>query len=419
VVDVLRGMAWLLLPALAAAQTPNNVPLHDPSRITKVDGRYFVYSTGNNISYRSSTNLINWTSSSSVFSSPPAWTTAAVPGFVNTFWAPDVAYVNGKYHLYYSVSTFGSQVSAIGLATNPTLNPQSPGYQWTDQGAVIQSQVGSPYNAIDPGIFLNDDGRMWMTFGSFWNGIYITELDPATGKRKLNAPTTWLARSSLPSNPIEAAYLHKRNNMYYLFVNWGTCCAGVNSTYEIRVGRSASPTGPFLDKNGVAMTANGGSLLLATEGNQIGPGHFSFFEESGKEYFSYHYYDGGQNGRSELGLRPLAWTPQGWPLLADTLKPADFNTDGVVDALDLAKWRGAFGIDGSATADNDGDSDGADFLAWQRQLTARPVTAAHDAAPEPMSATHLAAAACGLAAARRSRRGGCRTSHRPCRVYSA
>ena len=121
-----------------------------------------------------------------VFSSTqiPAWTSQNVPANTGSFWAPDIAYFNNLYHLYYSVSSFGSQDSAIGLATSPTLNPADPNYLWTDHGPVIQSNPGqNPYNAIDPAIIHASDGRLWMSFGSFWNGIYLTELDPATGKR--------------------------------------------------------------------------------------------------------------------------------------------------------------------------------------------------------------------------------------------
>jgi arabinan endo-1,5-alpha-L-arabinosidase len=192
------AVAWLALSStLAQAALTGNVRTHDPSRIVKEGNRYYLFATGANIASKYSDNLVHWTSGPNVFAAPPAWTTSAVPGFTNNFWAPDVMKVGDEYRLYYSVSTFGSQVSAIGLATNATLDPASPQYQWVDQGPVIQSQVGSPYNTIDPSVYEDHAGRMWLTFGSFWNGIDVTELDPLTGKRITpNSFTTRIAHKS-------------------------------------------------------------------------------------------------------------------------------------------------------------------------------------------------------------------------------
>jgi arabinan endo-1,5-alpha-L-arabinosidase len=389
-------LAALSHPCFAQGPLTGSVGIHDPSRILKLDGRYYVFGTGDFIVSKSSANLKHWNSGPTVFSSVPTWTRAAVPGFNSTFWAPDVVHVNDKYHLYYSVSTFGSQVSAIGLATSPTLNPADPNYGWSDQGMVIQSQVGSPYNTIDPGIFLNTDGRMWMTFGSYWNGIYLTELDPTTGKRKSPSTSPFrLAYNPAGAHAIEAPYLHREGDYYYLFVNYDRCCAGVNSTYNIRVGRSTSVAGPFRDKNGTLMTNGGGSMFLETEANIIGPGHFSIVEEQGVEFFSYHYYDGNASGAAKLNLRTLAWTPDGWPVIADTLPAADFNADGVVDGLDLPLWAAAYGVDGSATADADYDTDGRDFLLWQRTIGAGAADPTAFLAPEPVGTS----IAFGLAAA--------------------
>jgi arabinan endo-1,5-alpha-L-arabinosidase len=297
--------------------------VHDPSRILKVDGRYYVFYTGSSstrrIRTRTSTNLTSWSSGTDAITTAPQWAAAHVPSASN-YWAPDVVFVDGEYHMYYSVSTFGSQQSGIGLRTNPTLNPAAANYAWTDRGAVLTSTNGSAYNAIDPGILLTSTGKMYMSFGSFWNGLYITELNPTTGLRITpNSAVTRIAQNPAGAHPIEAAYLHERDGYFYLFVNYDTCCAGVNSTYNIRVGRSISPTGPFLDKNGVNMINGGGSMFLGTEGTQIGPGHLSIFEENGQEIFTYHYYDGGANGAARLNWRSLAWASNGWPVIADTL----------------------------------------------------------------------------------------------------
>jgi autotransporter-associated beta strand protein len=179
---------------------------------------------------------------------------------------------------------------------------------------VIQSNVGSPYNTIDPSILQDTTtGRMWMSFGSYWNGIYVTELDTATGKRKSGSSDVHVASSS----SIEASALVQHDGAYYLFVDWGSCCSGIDSTYNIRVGRGNSPTGPFLDKNGVNMAGGGGSLFLDDDGSRIGPGHFALFSEAGQDYFGYHYYDGNRNGAPTFGMRNLYWTADGWPSYAD------------------------------------------------------------------------------------------------------
>ena len=163
-----------------------------------------------------------------------------MPGFTGFFWAPDVSYFDGLYHMYYAVSTFGSQVSAIGMATSPTINPSSFQYDWTDHGAVIQSTTGKDYNAIDPSVLVDTNGSVWMSFGSYVDGIYVAQINPATGMRE-NSTLTRVADNS----SIEASYLYQHDGYYYLFVNFGMCCMGVNSTYNIRVGRSTSITGPY------------------------------------------------------------------------------------------------------------------------------------------------------------------------------
>ena len=227
-----------------------DVSVHDPSTIVQCKDEYWVFATGRGIVSRHSTNLIHWTAGPPVFTNIPSWTTNAVPGNHGHFWAPDVIHLRNRYLLYYAVSTWGKNTSAIGLATNPTLDPADPGYAWMDQGPVIQTTATDDCNAIDPAITLDADGRLWLAFGSFWTGIKLVELDPATGKRlDPNSPIHSLARHDM----IEASYIYRRGGYYYLFVNWGKCCRGVKSTYNIRVGRSRKITGPYLDKKGVDM----------------------------------------------------------------------------------------------------------------------------------------------------------------------
>jgi arabinan endo-1,5-alpha-L-arabinosidase len=311
------------------------IDTHDPSTLIKCKSRHYMFYTGQGILSKSSSDKIFWSAGPPVFNSAPAWTTNAVPGFAGIFWAPDILFFNGLYHLYYAVSTWGSQVSAIGLATNPTLDPSDPAYAWTDQGIVIQSGNGSPYNTIDPSLIWDASGNLWMAFGSYWNGIYLVQLDAVTGLRIApNSPTYRLAYNS----SIEASCLWRRGNYYYLFVNWGSCCSGVNSTYNIRVGRSTSVTGPYLDRSGVDMVNNGGTLFLRGTGKFAGPGHVGILSEGGTQWFGYHYYDGNAwapqyaaYGNSDYAFVPLQWTPDDWPVYTNDWS-AVYNFD--VDASD-------------------------------------------------------------------------------------
>src|SRR3984957_3468013 len=308
----------------AQAPTPSlrgYLTAHDPSTIVQCKSRYYMFYTGQNILSKSSADKVFWTAGPSVFNPPPAWTTNAVPGFTGLFWAPDVLYFNNQYHLWYAVSTFGSQVSAIGLVTNPTLDPTDPEYKWTDQGPVIESTNGSPYNTIDPSFTWDDSSNLWMAFGSYWNGIYMVQLNPATGLRiSTNSPTYQLAYNS----SIEASYIFRRGGYYYLFANWGSCCSGVDSTYNIRMGRSTNVTGPYLDENGVSMVNNGGTVFQEATGKFTGPGHVGILSGGGNQWWSYHYYDAnayapqyGVYGYPDLAFAPLSWTADNWPVFTN------------------------------------------------------------------------------------------------------
>jgi len=285
----------------------------DPSSIVSCKGEYWMFYTGKGVpSYRSK-DLVRWERGPAVFSAPPEWIAAVVPENRNmVYWAPDVIKLGGRYLLYYSVSTMGKMTSAIGLATNPTLDPDDPAYRWTDQGVVVRTQDGDGYNAIDPAAFHDRDGSLWMTFGSYWTGIKLIQLDPQTGKR--TAPES----KPLPiahNESIEASYLCRNDDYYYLFVNWGSCCQGPKSTYNIRIGRSKTVTGPYLDKAGVDLLQGGGSVFLATtNGPLIGPGHAGTLVAEGKTWFTSDFEgDVRREGKATLAIMPLRWLPDGWP----------------------------------------------------------------------------------------------------------
>jgi arabinan endo-1,5-alpha-L-arabinosidase len=292
------------------------VVTRDPSSIVKCKDEYWVFHTGRGIPTFRSKDLVKWARGPAVFQKAPEWIAKNVPENRNmSYWAPDVIKVGDRYLLYYSVSSMGKMTSAIGLATNPTLDPNDPAYHWTDQGIVVQTQegqAGDAYNAIDPALFQDRDGSLWMTFGSYWTGIKLIQLDPKTGKRI--APDSKLV-SLAYNESIEAAHISRHDDYYYLYVNWGSCCRGPESTYNIRVGRSKAITGPYVDKAGVNMLKSGGSVFLPNaNGPLIGPGHAGTLNANGKIWFT-SCFEGNLNmgGKATLAIMPLSWTADGWP----------------------------------------------------------------------------------------------------------
>jgi arabinan endo-1,5-alpha-L-arabinosidase len=303
--------SYLAIQHVYALQGANGA--HDPSTIVKSGNTYWIFTTGDGIYGMYSTDLVSWTPGPRpVFAigTWPSWINAKVPGFAGNFWAPECKFMNGKYYLYYSCSTFGSRVSTIGLATNVTLDPASPNYKWEDQGEVVSTNASSAVNAIDPALFEDADGKLWLTYGSFFGGIRATQLDKITGK-----PLDLATQYALANGGVEASYIIRNGSYYYLFINRGACCQGVNSTYNVQVGRSTSPTGPYLDKNGVSLNSNGGTSVLVTSGHYIGPGQVGFYQENGVTYVSHHYYEGFENGAPKLSLANLQWDAGQWPVL--------------------------------------------------------------------------------------------------------
>lgn len=318
----------LALPAMALADDTHpasraGLPLEqtasrgittrDPSTIVKCKDQFWVFYTGRGIPSFHSKDLVNWEPGPPVFRTAPEWIAAAVPENRNmSYWAPDVIHLGDRYLLYYSVSSFGKITSAIGLASTPTLDPGDAAYHWTDHGIVVQSHEGGNFNAIDPAVFSDDDRTLWLAFGSYWSGIKLVQLDPTTGKRSL--PDA--ALSSLAHNKsIEASFLYKHDRYYYLFVNWGSCCRGVDSTYNIRVGRSRKVSGPYIDKGGIDMLKAGGTLLVSNKGALFGPGHAGILRDSGKSWFTSDFEgDARMGGKATLAIMPLTWK-SGWPVV--------------------------------------------------------------------------------------------------------
>ena len=291
--------------------------IHDPV-IAREGDTYYVFSTGGRIPFICSPDMITWASCGRVFERNPAWTREINPALTD-IWAPDISFFNDRWHLYYAVSNFGAQNSAIGLATNATLDPASPDYAWVDQGIVLRSQPGDKWNAIDANLVLDEQGEPWLAWGSFWTGIWMRKIDPATGLFADDDTTTHhLAdRSTGPDNTtaIEAPFIVQRGGRWYLFVSFDQCCQGAQSTYNVHVGRSDALTGPYVDREGVAMTAGGGTLILSAYGQWKGPGHNAVFIEDGVYWMVYHAYDAQQIGISKLRIESIGWDADGWPTL--------------------------------------------------------------------------------------------------------
>jgi len=291
---------------------------HDPGTIVKDHDTYFHFTTGTNgIWYSTSTDLVNWgTSTGAVYSSTsyPSWITSNFPNWSKgSFWAPDVIKMGGYFYLYYSVTdTFGNANSAIGVARSPSLKNPS----WTDLGIVVQSSGGAGanvINAIDPAVFRDHDGKVYLTYGSFFNGIGVAEINQGTGKLATNV-THLLGGGGLD---MEGAYITRNKGYYYLFVNRGSCCTNPlsNTTYYIEVYRSTSVTGPYTGGNGY----NGSNTVMpnidSAAPTHKGPGHVAVLKKDGCNYVSTHYVDTSDGG-AKLQLMLMTYDANDWPVLS-------------------------------------------------------------------------------------------------------
>lgn len=281
---------------------------HDPS-IIYADGYYHQFYTANGIGHSYSLDGKNWSGARSVFTMAPRWWKTYVPSKTDfNTWAPDVVKYNDKYYVFYSVSTFGSNTSCIGLASTTDLMSNV----WEDLGVVMASSTSDTYNCIDPS-FIEDSGKTYMAFGSWWKGLYIIELDSTTLKVKDNSKPVLLASREASSNAIEGVTIFKENNYYYLLASYDLCCRGTQSTYSTRYGRSENLFGPYIDEKGKEMIKGGGTILLSSKGTRIGPGGEDVFKtENGSWALCAHYYDALQNGRATLLIKDLNFTEDFW-----------------------------------------------------------------------------------------------------------
>ena len=249
------------------------------------------------------------------------------------FWAPDIPYSDKKI-IYYSNWSFSGQdgVASIGRAVGSGI---APDITWTDDAKPVISTDKYTYDnggpcAIDPAVFEDYAGNLWLSFGSHglensprYGGIWIVRLDPKTGHIPIGTDPIWYPENKAfiqlanygdnkyTENNIEAPFVYKFAGYYYLFVNWDRCCNGIESDYQILVGRSKFPEGPYFDRVGKNLVDGGGTLVLKSKGKYIGPGHAGIFkDEKGVFCFSFHYYDSQDNMISEYGeVKNLAIGP--------------------------------------------------------------------------------------------------------------
>jgi arabinan endo-1,5-alpha-L-arabinosidase len=290
-----------------------NVSVRDPSLIF-VDSTYYLFGSGKGIKIWSSTDLQNWKAHLPVFVRAPGWTNTNIPGFNNEMWAPEITFYKGRYYLFYSVSQYGSNNSAIGFATNETLDPGAGNYKWLDRGMITQSG-GTSWNAIDPNFVLDNDSIPHLVLGSFFDGIKITKiLTNDTVMKAAQITKATLANRDLQENPynaIEAPFVLRHDSYYYLFVSINNCCSGVNSDYKTIVGRSKAIDGTYLDKKGRAMSAGGGELILEGSKNWHGAGGASVYNFNGQEKIVFFSHD--NSGIARLRIADLKWDTAGWP----------------------------------------------------------------------------------------------------------
>lgn len=295
----------LCLAAPSFAAEPQVEPgAHDPTLLITAD-RWFVFTTGKGLQrLESSDEGKTWRRLAPVFSQAPTWWVEAVPEHKGVdVWAPKVFQHRGRTWLLYSISTFGKNRSAIGLASSD----KPDGGEWRDDGLVVASTATDNFNAIDPDLFVEKDGRLWMSYGSFWGGLRLTQLDAATLRPV--GESTFIARRKAG---IEAPTIQRRGDWVYLFASYDLCCKGAQSTYNVRVGRARSVEGPYLDRDGKDLMNEGATPLLSGGARWKGPGH----QDVVGDWFVHHAYDTERGGKPHLRIKRLSWSDDGWPVVA-------------------------------------------------------------------------------------------------------
>ncbi len=301
--------------------------VHDPA-VGRDGAFYYLFSTDvrvggpprPGIQVRRSRDLIRWEWFGYAFDGIPQKALEWVPK-ARGIWAPDVVRMGDFFFLYYSVSTFGSNRSYIGVARSRSL--AGP---WEDLGEVIKTQWGDEANAIDPQVVFDRKKRPWLVYGSHFGGIYITPLDPKTGKAINPRHRILLARRPASVHgSVEGAFIayHPEHDYFYLFVSYDS----LFRDYNVRVARAKEVTGPYLDYNGRLMTDvtaepwSVGSKILGgyrfRDGETwIAPGHCSVLKDKRGWFMIHHAREQRDLAWSYLHVRKMVWTKDGWPLVS-------------------------------------------------------------------------------------------------------
>lgn len=314
------SLFWLIgvrAPAQEKATVlKGDLRVHDPVMIKQGD-TYYIFSTGKGIPIKTSKDKITWKNSGTVFTNPLPWFKNDIPEQDGSLWAPDIHYRDGKFHLYYSVSAWMNFNSSIGYATNTTLNPDDPAYKWIDEGQVIGFKNGGKgVNVIDPNVVVEKSGKVWLLYGSYKAGLRLVELDKKTGKLKSDNPELITITPSLG----EGSYIIKGPEYYYIFASRGICCKGIQSTYQVVMGRAKNIKGPYLNKQGESWLNDKYTVFLEGNYEEPGRGHNGFFTERDTTFIVYHAYTRSANGASMLNIKPVYVNNDGWPTIAETSK---------------------------------------------------------------------------------------------------
>lgn len=282
----------------------SNWSLPDPTLIKAADGRFYLYATEDtrNLPIMGSKNLIDWNFYGTAF------TDATRPTFEPNggLWAPDINYINGKYVMYYSMSVWGGEwTCGIGVAVAD--NPTGP---FIDRGKLFRSNEINVQNSIDPA-FIEDNGKKYLFWGSF-RGIYMIEMSEDGLSVKTGA-----TKQQVAGTAFEGVYIHKKGGYYYMFASIGSCCNGLNSTYQLVVGRSTNLSGPYINKSGTNMMSNGYTLVVSNNTSFVGNGHCSQIvqDKEGKDWIFYHGYRTDNPSGRALLLDQVRWDSEGWPYI--------------------------------------------------------------------------------------------------------
>ena len=277
----------------------------DPSVVRSENGIFYLYSTESsvipNIPIYKSIDLINWYFVGTAFNDRTRPTS-----FSGSLWAPDVNYIDGTYVLYYSMSQWGGEWDCgIGVAVAD--HPWGP---FEDFSKLFDSKQIGVQNSIDP-FFIEDGGKKYLFWGSH-HGIFGIQLSDNGLSLKKGVDKFQIAGTGG-----EGTYIHKHDGQFFLFQSVGSCCNGLSSTYNIRVGRADSIVGPYYDRQGKPMMESPGTLLLQGNGLVVGPGHNSeiITDDDGVDWILFHGYQRSDPGAGRVVfLNKIDWE-DGWPFI--------------------------------------------------------------------------------------------------------